>query len=332
MRIRMSLVAIAVFAFLIVAAQDRPTSDPLPSWNEGPAKQAILNFVNRVGNTGSPDFVPLGDRIAVFDNDGTLWPENPIPFELAYTFDRVRAEAEKRPELKDRQPFKAVIENDIPGLVAQGKKAIVEVLVATHTGTTPEDFEASVREWIVKAEHPRYKKRYTDLTYLPMQEVLAHLRANGFKTFIVSGGSAEFMRVWSNRVYGIPSEQVVGTTFKTKYELRDGKPIISILPDLNHIDDKAGKPIGIHTRIGRRPIAAFGNSDGDWEMLQYTTIGRAPSFGLLVHHTDAEREYAYDAHPKSSGKLVEALADAPKRGWVVVDMKKDWKRIFSFEP
>jgi len=306
-------------------------ADPLPSWNDGPAKSAILAFVEKVTTEGGPDFVKPYDRIAVFDNDGTLWPENPVPFELAFAFDRVQAEAAKHPEWKTKQPFKAVFEKDYPTLVALGKPGLVELLLATHSGMTTEQFDSSVNDWIATAKHPRFKRLYSELAYQPMLEVLTLFRAKGFKTFIVSGGGAEFMRVWSEQVYGIPPEQVVGTMFKTKYVLRDDHPTLEILPEVFFVDDKGGKPVGIEQVMGRRPIACFGNSDGDWEMLQWTTIGRKLSFGLIVHHTDAEREYAYDAHPKSSGKLVEALVAAPKRGWTVVDMKQDWKRIFAFD-
>jgi phosphoserine phosphatase len=324
-------VAFAPLLFLLGPVGAADESDPLPSWNDGKAKQSIVKFVKDVTDKSGSNFVPPAERVAVFDNDGTLWPENPLPFELAFVFDRVKAEAAKHPEWKDRQPYKAVLENDLPGLVAQGKKGLVELLLATHAGMTTDAFDKSVRDWIAAAEHPRYKRKYTDLTYQPMQEVLAYLRANGFKTFIVSGGGAEFMRVWAGKVYGVPPEQVIGTLFKTRFELRDGTPALAILPDVVHVDDKEGKPVGIHQLIGRRPVAAFGNSDGDLQMLQWTTIGRKPSFGLIVHHTDAEREYAYDAHPKSSGKLVEALEEAPRRGWTVVDMKKDWKVLYPFQ-
>lgn len=333
----LATVSVALFGWLVATGRhdtargDDKTADPLPSWNEGSAKKSILDFVVRVTAKDGKDYVKPSERIAVFDNDGTLWPEDPLPFELAFAFDRVKEMAIKKPEWKDKQPFKAVIDDDLPSLLKLGKKGIIELVLATHAGMTTEAFDRSVRDWIASAKHTRWKKPYTDLTYQPMQEVLKLLRANGFKTFIVSGGGAEFMRVWSERVYGIPPEQVVGTMFKTKFELHDDKTALTILPDVVFIDDKAGKPVGIHQVIGRRPIATFGNSDGDLEMLQWTTIGRKPSFGLIVHHTDAEREYAYDKAPKSSGKLVEALKQAPKRGWTVVDMKKDWKKIFAFD-
>lgn len=303
--------------------------DPLPSWNEGKAKSAILDFVARVTKEGGPDYVRPAERIACFDNDGTLWPENPVPFEIAFSFDRIKAEAPKHPEWKQKQPYKAVLEGDVKTLVALGKEGLVEVLLATHTGMTVEQFNQAAYEWAQTAKHPRFNRRYIDLTYQPMQEVLRYLRANSFKTFIVSGGTADFMRAWSEEVYAIPPEQVVGTRFKTEFTMTDDRPEVRILRGEIFIDDKAGKPVGIHQVIGRRPIATFGNSDGDLEMLQWTTIDRKPSFGLIVHHTDAKREWAYDKNPKSSGKLVEGLIEAPKRGWIVVDMKNDWKTIFS---
>jgi phosphoserine phosphatase len=329
-RLRSVRAAALVYAAVLTTSVAQ-AGDALPSWNDGPAKQSIVSFVTRVAKEGSADFVPPADRIAVFDNDGTLWPENPLPFELAFVFDRVKADAAKQPEWKEKQPYKAVIENDLPGILATGKKGLVELLLSTHTGMSTDEFDKSVRDWIATAEHPRYKRKYTDLTYQPMQEVLAYLRANGFKTFIVSGGGAEFMRVWAEQVYGIPPEQVVGTLFKTKFTFKADKPVLEILPDVVFIDDKEGKPVGIQQMIGRRPIACFGNSDGDVQMLQWTTIGRKPGFGLILHHTDADREYAYDAQPESSGKLVEGLEEAGKRGWTVVDMKTDWKVIYPFQ-
>jgi phosphoserine phosphatase len=321
---------LATLGLATTFAEEKAT-DPLPSWNEGPAKKAILDFVAKVTRDGGPNFVPIPQRIATFDNDGTLWPENPVPFEVAFIFDRVKADAPKHPEWKEKEPFKAVLENNLPGLMAQGMKGLLELLYATHAGMTTEQFDRTASDWIATAKHPRFGRLYTGLAYQPMRELLAYLRANGFKTFIVSGGGAEFMRVFVEKMYGIPPEQVVGTMLKTKFELRDGTPMLTILPEVVFIDDKAGKPVGIHQLIGRRPLAAFGNSDGDLQMLQWTTIGRNPSFGLIVHHTDAEREYAYDKTPRSSGKLVKALEEAPRQRWTVVDMKKDWKKVFAFE-
>lgn len=323
--------ALILFAFTSSAWPDESGRDPLPSWNSGTAKQAILDFVRKTTKEGGPEFVPVGERIAVFDNDGTLWPENPLPFELAFALDRVKSEAAKHPEWKEKQPFKAVLENDHPALVASGKKGLVELILATHTGMTTAEFDLSVKEWITTAKHPRYGKLYTELGYAPMLEVLAHLRANGYKTFIVSGGVSDFMRVWAEKMYGIPPEQVVGTMFETAFELKDDQPRLRILPKIALIDDHGGKPVGIRQVIGRQPVMGFGNSDGDLQMLQWTTIGRKPSFGLIVHHTDEEREYAYDEKPKSSGKLIEGLKEAPTRSWTVVDMKRDWNRVFRFD-
>lgn len=310
-------------------AQAPASVDPLPSWNRGAAKTAILDFVTRTTRDGSPDFVPLAERVAVFDNDGTLWPENPLPFELAYTFDAAKQRLAQRPELEAEPAYKALAAGDIAKLVDNDLQLLRKLIGDTHAGMTTDEFHKSVAEWIAVAKHPRFNRRYADCTYAPMQEVLKHLRAHGYTTYIVSGGSADFMRAWAETVYGIPPEQVIGTTFKTKYELIEDKPTLTILPELALLDDKNGKPVGIHQHIGRRPVMCFGNSDGDHEMLQWTTVGRKPSFGLIVHHTDAEREYAYDAHPNSSGRLTVALEAAPQRGWTVVDMRKDWNRVFS---
>ncbi|HMP04315.1 MAG TPA: HAD family hydrolase [Gemmatales bacterium] len=316
---------------VLMAALSVSEPDPLPSWNDGPAKKAILDFVRRVTETDGKDFVSPGERIAVFDNDGTLWPENPVPFELAFVLDRVKVLAPQHPEWKEKQPFKAVLEGDHAALLASGKQGLIELIKASHTGMTTEEFDAAVRVWLQSAKHPRWNRPYTDLTFQPMQEVLRLLRAHGFKTYIVSGGTAEFMRVWSEEVYGIPPEQVIGTLFKTKFDLKDGQPSLMRLPEVVLFDDKEAKPVAVHQIIGRRPIAAVGNSDGDVAMLQWTTTRKGPSFGLIVHHTDAEREYAYDRSPKSSGKLDLGIAEARRFGWIMVDMKTDWKRVFAFE-
>ena len=301
--------------------------DPLPSWNDRAAKAAILKFVHEVTTPGTPNFVPVNERIATFDNDGTLWCEMPIYTQCAFMIDRVKALAPQHPEWKDKQPFKAVLENDKAAVIASGELGINEIAMNTHAGMTPSDFERIVSDWLATARHPRFKRPYTSLAYQPMLELLAYLRANEFKTFIVSGGGIEFMRPWTERVYGIPPYQVVGSSIKTKYELRGDTPILMRLPEVNFIDDKQGKPIGINQYIGRRPIAAFGNSDGDYEMLRWTTAGDGPRFGLIVHHTDAVREYAYD-YPSLVGQLHLALDEAPERGWTVVSMKDDWKKIF----
>jgi len=308
-------------------------ADPLPSWNESDAKKSVIAFVERVTREGSPDFVPPPERIAVFDNDGTLWPENPVPFQLAFVLDELKQQSPDNPKLRADPMVQAALAGDFAKLLAgEHHDGLMHILALTHTGMTTADFDASVQSWITTAKHPRFNRLYAQLTYQPMQEVLTYLRANGFKTFIVSGGGADFMRVWSESVYGIPPENVVGSTGRTVFEFRDGKPVLVKTLDHIFVDDKEGKPVGIHEFIGRRPVACFGNSDGDKAMLEYTTIGNPrPSFGLIVHHTDAEREYAYDKAPKSSGKLVEALTEAPQRGWTVVDMKRDWKQVFQNE-
>jgi len=314
-----------------VAANVAPRADAtLASWNDGPSKQAIIAFVERVTREGGPDFVPAAARIAVFDNDGTLWSEQPIYNQLAFAFDRVKELAPKHPEWKTKQPFQGLLEGDVKGALASGEAGLAELIAATHAGTTTDEFDDVVRTWIASARHPKTKKLYTEMVYQPMLELLGYLRAHGFKTFIVSGGGVEFMRPWAERVYGIPSEQVVGSRAKMKYEVRNGTPVIERLPSLDHNDDKAGKPVGIQEVIGRRPIAAFGNSDGDFEMLEWTTAGRTPSLGVIVHHTDGDREWAYD-RGSHIGRLERGLDEAPKRGWVVVDMKREWKRVFPFE-
>jgi haloacid dehalogenase-like hydrolase len=303
----------------------------LPSWNDGPARTAIIRFVSAVTTQGGPDFVPVDQRIAVFDNDGTLWAEQPMYVQLAFILDRVKALAPQNPSWSTTQPYKAVLDGDMQALAATGEKGLVELMAVTHAGMTSDEFAKIVTDWLATARHPRFKRPYTEVVYQPMVELLAHLRANGFKTFIASGGGIEFMRPWSERVYGIPPEQVIGSSIKTRFQMKDGAPTLFRLPDINFVDDKVGKPVGINQHIGRRPIAAFGNSDGDLEMLQWTTLGaRAPRFGLIVHHTDAEREYAYD-RKSHFGKLDQALDAAAVNKWTVADMKNDWKRIFTFE-
>lgn len=304
--------------------------DPLASWNDGQAKQSIVEFVEKVTTEGSPDFVPPAERIAVFDNDGTLWAEQPIYFQLAFALDRVAALAPERPEWQGKEPFASLVKGDLKAALAGGEKAILEIVMATHADMTTEEFEQIVTEWIASARHPKTGKLYTQMVYQPMRELLDYLRANDFKTFIVSGGGVEFMRPWAEKVYGIPPERVVGSSIKTKFELRNGKPVLARLPELNFIDDKAGKPVGIHQHIGRRPIAAFGNSDGDLQMLQWTTAGKGARFALIVHHTDAEREWAYD-RDSAVGRLDQALDQAREKGWTVVDMQNDWKTVFAFQ-
>jgi len=304
--------------------------DGLPSWTDGASKSAIVEFVARITRQGGPDFVAPAERIAVFDNDGTLWSEQPGPVQLAFALDRVKALAPQHPEWKDKQPFKAALEGDMKALAEAGDHGLLDLVMATHAGMTTDEFTKLVTDWLATARHPRFNRPYTELAYQPMLELLAYLRANGFKTFIVSGGGIEFMRPWTERVYGIPPEQVVGSSIKTKFEMRDGRPTLFRLPDLNFNDDKAGKPVAINEYIGRRPIAAFGNSDGDLEMLQWTTMSGGVRFGLIVHHTDAEREYAYDKNV-TLGRLDKALDAATVNKWTVVDMKRDWKVVFPFE-
>ncbi len=306
------------------------TVDSLPSWNDGKAKQSLIDFVAQVTKAGSPDFLPPAERIAVFDNDGTLWSEQPMYFQVLFALDRVTALAPQHPEWKDEEPFASLLKGDVKGAMADGMKSVVEIIMATHAGMTTEEFETIVSDWIATARHPTTKRPYTEMVYQPMLELLAYLRANGFKTFIVSGGGIEFMRPWAEEVYGIPPEQVIGSSIKVKYEIRDGTPVLVRLPELDFFDDKEGKPVAIHQQIGRRPIAAFGNSDGDLQMLQWTTAGLGPRFALYVHHTDAEREWAYD-RKSSFGRLDEGLDEAQAKGWTVVDMKGDWKVIYPHD-
>ena len=302
-------------------------SDALQSWNDGASRKAIVDFVERVTREGGSDFVPPAERIATFDNDGTLWSEQPIYNQVAFALDRVKALALQHPEWKQKQPFKGVLEGDMKAVAASGERGLLELMAATHVGNTTQEFETIVKEWIAAARHPKFNRPYTELIYQPMLELLAYLRANGFKTFIVSGGGVEFMRPWVERVYGIPAEQVIGSRARVKYEVRNGVPVLLRLAEIDFVDDKAGKPVGIHQVIGRRPIAAFGNSDGDFEMLEWTTSAPGARFGLIVHHTDPEREWAYD-RTSHVGRLERALDEAPKRGWILVDMKQDWKVVY----
>jgi phosphoserine phosphatase len=305
-------------------------SDPLLSWNDGPARKVITDFVAKVTREGGPDFVPVPQRIAVFDNDGTLWSEQPIYFQALFIFDRIKSLAPQHPEWKTKEPFASVLRGDLKTALAGGEHALLEMAMATHAGMTTDEFERIVRDWIATAKHPKTGRLLTEMVYQPMLELLDFLRANGFKTFIVSGGGIEFMRPWVEKVYGIPPEQVVGSSIKVKYEAKDGKPTLSRLPEINFIDDKAGKPVGIQSHIGRRPIAAFGNSDGDFQMLEWVTSGSGARFGMLVHHDDAEREFAYDSN-SHVGKLARGLDEGPKRGWIIVSMKNDWKCVFPYQ-
>ena len=305
------------------AAQSPP---PLASWNDGPTRQAIVDFV-RLATTPGSRFVKPEERIAVFDNDGTLWAEQPMYFQFLFALDRVRALAPQHPEWSTREPFKSVIAGDIKGVLAGGEAALMQVLAASHAGMTTEEFAGIVREWITTARHPQSGKPYTAMAYQPMIEVLAYLRANGFKTYIVSGGGIDFMRPWVEGVYGIPPEQVVGSRIRVRHERRGDGPVLVRLPEIELNDDKAGKPVGIYQVIGRRPVMAFGNSDGDFEMLEWTTAGTGPRLAVIIHHTDAEREWAYDRE-SHIGRLVRGLDEAPQRGWLVADMKRDWKTVF----
>jgi phosphoglycolate phosphatase-like HAD superfamily hydrolase len=301
--------------------------DPLPSWNDGTSKRALIDFVTATTTPGSASFVPPAERIAVFDNDGTLWAEQPLYFQALFAFDRIRALAPQHPEWKTQEPFASILKGDTKTALAGGEKALLEMVIATHAGMTTDEFNQIVTDWISTARHPITGKLYTQMVYQPMLEVLDYLRANGFKTFIVSGGGIDFMRPWVADVYGIPPEQVVGSSGKTQFEIRDGKPVLIKLPELNFIDDKGGKPVGIHQHIGHQPIIAFGNSDGDFQMLQWTTAGEGRRLGLLVHHDDAKREWAYDRN-SSVGKLNEGLDAAPKEGWIVISMQDDWRQIY----
>jgi len=326
----------AVLALPMTFATAAQAADPLPSWNDTAPKKAIVAFVERVTKPGSPDFVPVAERIATFDNDGTLWSEQPMPVQLYFVLDRVKALAPQHPEWKDKEPFASLLKGDLKTALAGGDHALLELVMATHAGMTTVEFEQIVKDWIATAKHPTTGKLFTEMTYQPMLEVLAYLRANGFKNFIVSGGGIEFMRAWTERVYGIPPEQVVGSSMKTKFEMRDGKPVLVRLPELNFIDDKADKPVGIHQHIGRRPIAAFGNSVGDQQMLEYAQGGSGARFMLLVLHDDATREFPYGPArglpDVKLGAFTPALDEhAKKDGWTVVSMKEDWKQVFAFE-
>lgn len=301
--------------------------DPLPSWNAGTSKQAILDFVARTTDEAHPHFVPPGERVATFDNDGTLWPEQPMYFQLLFALDRIKALAPQHPEWRTKEPFASLLRGDVKAALAGGEHSILEIVMATHAGSTTAEFEKIVKDWISTAKHPTTNKLYINMVYQPMLELLAYLRANSFKTFIVSGGGIEFMRPWVESVYGVPPEQVIGSSIKVTYEVRDGKPVLVRQPAINFIDDKEGKPVGIHTHIGRRPIAAVGNSDGDLQMLEWTTGGPRPGFALIIRHTDGEREWRYDRESKV-GRLDKALEVAKEKGWTVIDMKRDWKLIY----
>jgi phosphoglycolate phosphatase-like HAD superfamily hydrolase len=322
-----STLAVILLTLVVLSAVAAGDQDPLFSWVEGTSKQSIIRFVRAVTDISSQDYVPPGERIATFDNDGTLWAEQPMYVQIVFALDRVKALAPKHPQWKTKQPFKAALEGDIKGVLAGGKRALLELMMATHANNTTEEFSQIVMDWLATARHPKTGRPYTEMVYQPMLELLDYLHANDFKTYITSGGGIEFIRPWAESVYGIPPEQVIGSSIKTEFKLRNGNPVLVRLPELNFIDDKAGKPVAINQHIGRRPIAAFGNSDGDLQMLQWTAAGDGKRLMLLVHHTDAEREWAYDRQ-SHIGRLDKAMDEAQAKGWVVVDMKKDWKVIY----
>ena len=330
-RLHVFVCGVLAAAVLLLGIQPACGADPLPAWNEGPAKKAIVEFVGKVTREGSPDFVPPAQRIATFDNDGTLWAEQPMYTQFLFALDRVKVLAPQHPEWKDKEPFASLLKGDLKAALAGGERAMVEIMMVTHAGMSTEEFEKIVKDWIATAKHPKTGQPYTKMVYQPMVELLAYLRANGFKTFIVSGGGIEFMRPWTEKVYGIPPEQVVGSSIKTKFEEQGGKPVLLRLPEVNFVDDKAGKPIGINEHIGRRPIAAFGNSDGDRQMLEWTAAGSGARLMMLVHHDDAQREYAYGAESKIGTFSDDLMAEAKKSGWTVISMKNDWGRVFAFE-
>ncbi len=321
-------IAFLTLALLVIClSQPVLAQDPLPSWRDGATKSAIVEFITSTVTEGNKNYVQPDERVAVFDNDGTLWSEQPFYIQLGFALDRVKALAEENPDWKEKEPFKSVLNNDVQGLAASGEKGLIELVMATHAGMTTDDFNSLVTNWFTTARHPKTGKLYTEMTYLPMRELLEFLRANGFKTFIVSGGGVEFMRPVTQSLYGIPPEQVVGSSIATKYEVIDGTPVLTRLPKIDFIDDGDGKPVGINKFIGRRPVFVAGNSDGDYEMLRWAAA-KTPGFGLIVHHTDAEREFAYD-RKSAFGKLDKALDEAKERGWTVVDMKQDWTEVFS---
>ena len=326
-RLLLSVVVVLLLGCNFDPSSEAQTASGLPSWNDGAAKEAIVEFVARVTDPNSPDFVPETERIATFDNDGTLWSERPVYFQLLFAVDRIRELAPDHPEWADTQPFQGVLEGDLEAVAATGEHGLLELVMASHAGMTTAEFEGIVESWLATARHPELDRPYTELVYQPMLELLDYLRAHGFKTFITSGGGIEFMRPWVEEVYGIPPEQVIGSSIKVEFQERDGEPVLVRLPEIDFIDDKEGKPVGIHKFIGRHPIAAFGNSDGDFQMLQWATAGEGPGLGVIVHHTDDEREWAYD-RDSHVGRLDRGLDEAAERGWIVIDMKRDWKTIY----
>lgn len=324
---RLAMIIICFGAMLSPAHAD----DPLKSWQEGVNKAAITDFVNRVTTSGNADFVAPADRIAVFDNDGTLWCEQPVYVQLAFTLDRLKALAPAHPEWLQKEPFKSALAGNLKAVAAGGEAAVAQLLAVTHAGMSTDTFDKIVTDWLATARHPKFHRLYTDLVYQPMLELMTYLRANGFRTYIVSGGGVDFMRPWAERVYGVPPEQVIGSSIKLSYKLVNGTPTLMREADIDFVDDKAGKPIGIYKALGEKPIAAFGNSDGDFQMLDWVTSGPGPRLGMIVHHTDAEREYAYD-RKSAMGRLDKALDAAASHHWMLIDMKQDWTRVFSDQP
>lgn len=323
----LSLYILLVSSNIIHAQLNQKNIDPLPSWNEGVSKKSITDFVTKTTQDGNKEFIPVTDRIACFDNDGTLWTEQPMYFQLAFAIDRIKAMAPEHPEWKTTQPFQALLEGDMKTVMAGGEKALLQIVMTTHAGMTTEEFSKTVKDWMATAKHPKTGKHYNEMIYQPMVELLNYLRSNGYKTFIVSGGGVDFMRPWAEQAYGIPPYQVIGSSGKVKYEIINGNPVLTKLPEINFIDDKEGKPVGIHQYIGKRPVFTAGNSDGDYAMLQYTSSSSEPHFGMIVHHTDSVREWAYD-RKSHIGNLEKGLDDAPKYNWLIVDMKTDWKIIY----
>lgn len=323
----LSLYILLVSSNIIHAQLNQKNIDPLPSWNEGVSKKSITDFVTKTTQDGNKEFIPVTDRIACFDNDGTLWTEQPMYFQLAFAIDRIKAMAPEHPEWKTTQPFQALLEGDMKTVMAGGEKALLQIVMTTHAGMTTEEFSKTVKDWMATAKHPKTGKHYNEMIYQPMVELLNYLRSNGYKTFIVSGGGVDFMRPWAEQAYGIPPYQVIGSSGKVKYEIINGNPVLTKLPEINFIDDKEGKPVGIHQYIGKRPVFTAGNSDGDYAMLQYTSSSSEPHFGMIVHHTDSVREWTYD-RKSHIGNLEKGLDDAPKYNWLIVDMKSDWKIIY----
>jgi hypothetical protein len=332
LRLLLSVLVIALVSFSPSKADEIKgiNADPLPSWNSGDVKSSIIEFVSRITDRDGREFVPASERIATFDNDGTLWPEQPVYFQLLFAIDRVKSLAPRHPEWKTKEPFASLLRGDLKAALEGGEHAVVELVMATHAGMSTDEFERIVTDWILSAKHPTTGKAYTDMVYQPMLELLNYLRVNGFKTYIVSGGGVDFMRPWVERVYGIPPEQVIGSSVKVRYDSRDGRPVLIRQAEINFVNDKEGKPVGIHNQIGRRPIAAFGNSDGDLQMIKWSTSGGGARFGMLLRHTDAQREWSYDRQSKV-GRLDRGLEEAKKMGWTVINMARDWRVVYSGE-